>query len=746
MSPGTTSSFRRTNLRLLAGNEVQAAAVRGILRASPVPRIFEAQGRELWHSSVEIDVAQIRLQDQWHPAFGNIIAFSPGVLSSIFFSGQSVEVAGLLGPLPGPRAEGLFDSRAYYQHHGIHFQLRTDSDRAWSVNNENAPHPRPLSDRFTAWARKTLGLGLGPEDPALRLIWTLALDWKAPLTESVEEPFMRAGTYHIFAVDGLRIGLLAGIGIGLLRVLRLPRAICGLLVIPMLWCYAGLTGWPASAVRAAVMMSIVILGWAGHRPSDLVNSLFAAAFVILLWEPGQLFQAGFQLSFLVVLSIALVLPLIRNRFQSWIFKKDPFLPDALAPRWPPALHTAVVFMIDTCAVSLAAWLGSVPLAAAYFHLFTPVSVPANILVVPITALALMSNIGSLLAGAWFPGLAVLFNHAGWFFMKCIIELSRWSAHLPAGSYNVSTPSPVTFLLYYLALFSVLTGWIFRSRAKWLAVITIAGLSGGWLAQHVFEAKTTRLYCLPLEGGSAVFTDMAGPGGCALFNCGNAKLAESLVKPLLRAHGVNTLDFLALTVGHAAETSGAPIVLTNFSVRRVFVNPAPDISSAYRNMLQEVRQSARCQEAQAGDDANGWTVLHPARRNYFPEADDNALVFRREINGHSILLLSTLGRSGQDSLLAGNPNLRADIVIAGMPARDEPLCEPLLRLLEPKLIILIDSGYPATRRASTKLRERLAAHGAPIVYCRDTGPLKLSLRRDEWDLKNASGEAIQPDTR
>src|ERR1700723_3701863 len=110
---------------------------------------------------------------------------------------------------------------------------------AWKVNPANPPLRMPLAGRFSGWARKTLAQGLGPEDEALRLIWTLALDWKAPLTEAVEDPFMRAGTYHIFAVDGLRIGLLAGIGLALLRALQLPRALCGALVLPVLWFYAG---------------------------------------------------------------------------------------------------------------------------------------------------------------------------------------------------------------------------------------------------------------------------------------------------------------------------------------------------------------------------------------------------------------------------------------------------------------------------------------------------------------------------
>jgi competence protein ComEC len=731
------------DLRLLAGPGPENVIVRGVLRASPTPRIFERQGRELWRSTVVIDAEQVRFSSGWQPAFGKIIATAPGILDSNFFSGQTVEVVGALAPPRGPLADGLFDARAHYQHQGIYYQLRTSSMDDWKVDPSIPPRQMPLADRFSAWARKTLAMGLGPEDAPLRLIWTLALDWKAPLTETVEEPFMRAGTYHIFAVDGLRIGLLAGIGIALLRALQLPRALGGLLVIPAIWFYAGITGWPASAVRAAIMMSIVIAGWAGRRPVDLVNSLFAAAFIVLLWDPEQLFQPGFQLSFVVVLCIALLLPLIRNLFRSWVFRKDPFLPEVLTPRWPPVLQAAVCFAIDTAALSLAAWLGSMPLAAVYFHLFTPVGVAANILVVPVTALALMSSMGSLLTGGWLPGVAVLFNHSGWFFMKCIIALSHWAAQWSPGSWNVSTPAPVTFVLYYLVLFSVLGGWIARARIKWPLVIAIFGLGVGWLAQRAAEYNTARLHFLPLNGGAAIFADNAGPGKSALFDCGNVSETEFVVKPLLRAQGVNTLGSFALTVGHVQDGGGAEVVVTNFPANRVFINSARDRSPAYRDVIDEIKQTARWQTLQAGDDAAGWSVLHPEPGTRFDDADDNALVFWREINGHSILLLSSLGRSGQDALVEGHPNLRADIVVSGLPAQDEPLSEPLLHLIQPKLIIIIDSELPATRRASAKVRDRLGTHHVPTVYCRDTGSLKLSLRHGGWDLRNASGDIVVP---
>jgi len=190
-----------------------------------------------------------------------------------------------------------------------------------------------------------------------------------------------------------------------------------------------------------------------------------------------------------------------------------------------------------------------------------------------------------------------------------------------------------------------------------------------------------------------------------------------------------------------DAGGAAVVLTNFSVARLFVNPARDRSSAYRDVINEAKQTARWQPLQAGDDAKGWSVLHPKPPVQFDNADDNALVFWREIKGHSILLLSTLGRRGQDSLVENNPNLRADIVVAGLPATDEPLSEPLLHLIQPKLIIILDSELPATRRAPAKLRQRLGNHGLPVIYCHDAGALKLSLWPGGWNVQNPAGQVL-----
>ena len=211
----------------------------------------------------------------------------------------------------------------------------------------------------------------------------------------------------------------------LLRVLRLSRAWCGALAIPTIWFYTAATGWEPSAIRASVMMTVVLGGWALKRPSDLLNSLAAAAFIILLAEPRQLFEASFQLSFFVMLTIALMLPPL-NGFFDRILKHDPLLPDELVSDWKKILLWLARKFARYCGLSFAAWMGSIPLAAKYFHLFSPVSTPANLFAVPLGTFALMANLGALLCGHWLPWFTELFNHAAWFFMVAMTLGERGS--------------------------------------------------------------------------------------------------------------------------------------------------------------------------------------------------------------------------------------------------------------------------------------------------------------------------------
>ena len=729
------------DLRVVLGAKPEDVKLRGALCSPPVARIFERGATELWHTAAVVESAEICRDGQWQHVAGKVLATTSGVLEANFSDGQSVEVSGIIAPLKGPLADGLFNPRQFYTRQEVYRQLRTDSTNAWLVTGDAGQ--TALAERFTAWARRTLALGLPVEDEAQRLMWTLALDWKAPLTASVEEPFLRAGTFHIFAVDGLRIGLLIAVGLGLLRVLRLPRAAAGTILIPAIWFYVGLTGWPASALRAAVMMTIVIIGWVIKRPGDLFNSLLAAALIVLLWNPQQLFQAGFQLSFLIVLCIALVALPMREFLLARLFPPDKFLPDELRAPWQVGLDRARRWTIDVFVMSLAAFLGSLPLTAYCFHLFTPVGIPANMVVVPLTALALISCLGSLLTGAWFPAVAVLFNYSGWFWMKCIIAVSVWSARWQTGNWYVAAPRPTTFVCYYAVMLAVFTGWIFRTKHKKAGLGLLVALGALWLADWQWQRGAERLDVLALRGAPAIFVTGSGINRDLLADCGDTVSADGIVKPFLHAQGINRLAEFCLTSGYQQSMGGAQIVLTNFLPAAVLAGPARVRSPVYRQVTAELEQTPGfLRNVQDGDNVAGWTVLYPRADDKFAAADEVSLALYRSLNGHSVLLLPALGLDGQRLLMNRHPDLRAEIVIAGLPSRDEPLDEPLLEMLQAKLIIIADSGMPATRRAPPRLRQRLEEHrDCRVVYCRDTGSLTLLLRRDGWQLRDASGEEI-----
>lgn len=731
------------DLRNVLGEEPALVTVRGTLVETPTLRVHEPDEEDSWRTMARVDVSGLRPnREGWRPAKGLIAVTTPGMLTN-WFAGETVEVFGVAARPRVAVAEGTFDYRAYLRQQGIYYALKAASEQDWRV--VSAPSAPPLADWFRAWARRALALGLPGEDESLRLEWALTLGWKTALTEEVSEPFIRAATYHIFAVDGLRMAIIFGIFFALFRALGLPRGWCGVVLLPLIWFYVALTGWPASAIRATVMLTVIVVGWALKRPSDLINSLFAAALIILVWQPQQLFQAGFQLSFLVVLCLILMVPSLDKLMQR-LLAPDPLLPEALRRGWPPWVRTPARYLGDLLLTSFAAWIGSIPLVAYYFNIVTPVSTPANLLAVPFCALVLMSNLASLLLAAWVPAAAELFNHAGWFLMECIRVSSHWFAAWPAAYGYVPAPSLFTIGLYYVVLLGILTGGLLRAeRRVWkLAALVLAG--GIWCGLAWQERCVTRLSILPVNGGVAVYLDGPGVKNDVLMDCGTTNSVQMVTKPFLRAAGVNRLATFVMTHGDVRHIGGAEVIPDLFSVRQVVTSGVRFRSPAYRRAVARFSQQPELLLTVGREDRVGpWRVLHPAPGDRFSQADDNALVLAGCFDGTRILLLSDLGRAGQRALLARTNELGADIVVTGLPSQGEALGEELLDAIHPGVIIVADSEFPVSERAGGRLRERLEGRRVPVIYTRSAGATTIEFRGKVREIRTMSGVKMQTRT-
>lgn len=357
--------------------------------------------------------------------------------------------------IPDP---GGFDSRAYAASRGIAGEAFGPLD-GWVV----VGHDGHWTDLFaSARARIAHWLeasGLPGRERALAK--ALLIGVRDELEQDQKMAFARSGTMHVLAVSGMHVGLIWAVlsaVLGWFGNQRTPRLARGVVILCTLWAYAGLTGAEASVLRATVMCSLFTLGGMVMRASGHLNSLFAAAFVLLLWDPLMLWQLSFQLSFLAVLGIILFYkPLLRL--------------------WKPpgmVLHYAW----SAAAVSVAAQLATTPLSMLVFKSFPVWFLPANILVVGVVTIAVY---GSVLLILLFK--VPLLGPAITWCMKQLLLLLGWStaffAALP-GAYPGVRIDVFQCLTLYGLILAIAAWFAWPGRAtRWATAAATIGMLGSW---------------------------------------------------------------------------------------------------------------------------------------------------------------------------------------------------------------------------------------------------------------------------
>jgi hypothetical protein len=142
-----TAVISPNDLRTWLGQEPAIVTIQGSLAETPRLKIVEHGEEEKWRSVVRVRVREMRRENNFLPADGEILVTAPDLLSAIFFAGQPVEISGVIAPPAPPLAEGLFDFQKYLATRGIFYQLKTESTNDWKILEPRLSAP-PLTDRF----------------------------------------------------------------------------------------------------------------------------------------------------------------------------------------------------------------------------------------------------------------------------------------------------------------------------------------------------------------------------------------------------------------------------------------------------------------------------------------------------------------------------------------------------------------------------------------------------------------------
>lgn len=190
-----------------------------------------------------------------------------------------------------------FDERTWLRRQGVHVVLRVDE---WHVVGRRGG-VGGAGDRLRGWLRAASAPGLTGERRAV--LEGVVLGDDNGLSPGLKTAFRRSGLYHLLAVSGQNVVLLAGGALGLVALLGLSRAWGHVAALGAIGAYVLAVGPQPSVIRAAVAGCAVSLAWLAARERDQWHVLLLAAVVLLAWSPYALFDAGFQLSFAAVIAI-----------------------------------------------------------------------------------------------------------------------------------------------------------------------------------------------------------------------------------------------------------------------------------------------------------------------------------------------------------------------------------------------------------------------------------------------------------
>ncbi|MBU1726102.1 MAG: competence protein ComEC family protein [Candidatus Omnitrophica bacterium] len=230
---------------------------------------------------------------------------------------------------------------------------------------------------------------------------------------------MKTGTVHILVVSGFNVGIVGFITILLLKIMRVPRSPRIVFVLVLLLIYCLMTGASNPIVRATIMAAVFMVSYLLKREADIYNSCCIAALFILFLNPKQLFDIGFQLSFMSVLAIVCLYPVF-SRITVERF----------------AIRGLFKFLAEGFLVSLAAWFGTMGIIAFAFGTFSPVTVLANIFIVPLATLITLCGISLVAIGYIFPLIIPFFASVGELLVSVLLQINAFMSNLPGACFRL----------------------------------------------------------------------------------------------------------------------------------------------------------------------------------------------------------------------------------------------------------------------------------------------------------------------
>ena len=530
--------------------------------------------------------------------------------------GQQIEVAAKVRTPHNFQNPGEFDYAGWLANQHIFWTATASSPEDIKVIPGTCGR-RGMTTVYTIrdWALAGLDRLYRSDPQTGMLLRAILLGQTAGVERRWTSDFRLTGTYHALVISGQHVAVLALTLLFLLRLLHIGRIPSLTVAALACWLYALVTGMSAPVVRAAGGFTLFLLASYLFRRVRIVNALAAVGLAYLAFDPEELFDPSFQLSFLSAAALALFALPLMERWTSPLriaagsadrmianVKHDPRIaamrvelrlfaetfavwlrcPMKVAMTLTTALARVAAYLADAVLVSACVQFGLALPMIAYFHRISFTGLSANAIVVPLLSFVVPLGFGAILTN-WQP--------LAWATACCLKAAeavatwhSRWEP-----SWRIAVVPLWMGIVFSLALIG--WAWTLRRQHKAAAAALLVamasfliicrqpwqpGTRSGWLEVSTIDVSQGDSIFLAFPNRTTMLVDAGGfPGLGRITQKPNLDMGEDVISPYLWSRAIQHLDYVVLTHGHSDHMQGLCAVLRNFRPRELWVGPEPE---------------------------------------------------------------------------------------------------------------------------------------------------------------------------
>lgn len=416
-----------------------------------------------WRTEIEIQKA--RASDRWKPTSGRVLLYLAKTDYPVPFRyGDVLLIRGEPNEVSPPMNPGEFDWQRFLMFKNIYHQQYVRRGEAFRIDGGHGNGFVSTAIAVREWADRQLRTYVkGEQEQATASALVLGVSDR--LDGTLLQAYASTGAMHVLAVSGLHVSIVYGILVLLGRPLEKTKAgqrVLAVLSVVLLWCYAFITGWSPSVLRAVTMFSFVALARPWKQSTNIYNTMAASAFCLLLYDPFFIMSVGFQLSYLAVFGIV-------------------FLHAHLYRLWEPeSRFWDEVWKVVS--VSVAAQISTLSISLYYFHQFPVYFLLANMLVIPVSFVVLVGGLAVLPATLlpWVAACVGFFVRCAIKFMNfCIVQLGNLPGSVVTGIYVDGWQSIALSILLLGLILTLLRKGAFWARVAFVGAISFAAIGWRW---------------------------------------------------------------------------------------------------------------------------------------------------------------------------------------------------------------------------------------------------------------------------